>query len=157
MADGCAKMRLLLFNNDPTETSVKLVYPAHFLMQFQNVYAMVFGDLFPTQFIYAKKYEALTVLKQFQPEFLYDKQILDARPDLIEQNAFFLSKHREKQSDCGVETIISDNRIPKTGFYTVDKQIMQRMKIEFTKESLLKELFLSEYINSFLPKKEELA
>ena len=44
------------------------------------------GMLFPHKVAYAKKYESLTVRKQFQPVMYYDDFVLEVHPDWQKDN-----------------------------------------------------------------------
>ncbi len=45
----------------------------------------------------------------------------------------------------GVTTIITDDRIPKTGLYTIDKRNLELWGQDYTAESIIDELFFSRY------------
>ena len=152
MCDGSARMRVLLHNNNPKDTTVNMITPFHFVNSFRVFYERIFGALYPDSFVFAKKYEALTVLQQFQPYFLYEQNMVQDNPLVLKQNEILKQHLRDSRAVLGVDTIITDDRIPKSGLYTVDKQHMQKVGIkEYTSESILLELFHSQFVGIRLP------
>lgn len=152
MSDGSARMRVLLHNNDPKDFTVNMIFPFHFLNTYREFYRRIMGKLFPESFIYAKKYEELTVLKQFQPVFYYEDSMVEGIPKLVDQNERFCSFMQEKQAVLGKDRVITNNRIPKTGLYTIDKSRMQSWGItDYTAESILEELFYSQFATMCYP------
>ena len=57
MADGSAKMRILLSNNNKDDSSVNMAMVVMLLQSYKKVYSQVMGKLFPEKMVYAKKYE----------------------------------------------------------------------------------------------------
>ena len=86
MADGSSRMRILLINNDPEDSSVNMTLPMAILSSYKKVYTNIMGMLFPHKVAYAKKYESLTVRKQFQPVMYYDDFVLEVHPDWQKDN-----------------------------------------------------------------------
>ena len=146
MADGSAKMRILLINNDQNNPTINMMYSSVLLKMYKDVYTCVFGELFPDKMIYAKKYESLTVCKQFQPTLFYDNEMLKLLPDCKEQNDKMLAARQRNQEVLGIDTIVTDDRIPKTGLYTIDKQQMEKWGVEYTAEGIIDELFFSRFV-----------
>ena len=116
------------------------------LKMYKDVYTCVFGELFPDKMVYAKKYESLTVCKQFQPTLFYDNEMLKLLPDCKEQNDKMLAARQRNQEVLGIDTIVTDDRIPKTGLYTIDKQQMEKWGVEYTAEGIIDELFFSRFV-----------
>lgn len=52
-------------------------------------------------------------------------------------------RHREI---VGVDTVVTDDRIPKTGLYTIDKHNIEKWGIEYTEKSIINELFFSSFM-----------
>ncbi len=146
MVDGSARMRILLQNNDKNDSTVSMVYAQTFLRLFKNVYTYIMGGLFPNKIAYAKKYESLTVRGQFQPVPFYDSTILEIHPDWREENEKMLAAARNYQKIVGIDTVVTDDRIPKTGLYTIDKRQLEIWGIEYTAESVIDELFFSRFV-----------
>jgi len=146
MADGSARMRILLSNNDYNQASVNLLLPYVFLCLFREWYTEVIGDLFPEQFIYAKKYEALIVLKQFQPKYFYEDYLIEKYPELAEKVTNKVNIPEEGVN----KVIVTNDRIPKTGLYTIDKRILSKLYGEYSKETIINELFYSRYIYTMM-------
>lgn len=146
MADGSAKMRILLCNNDVNDLTVNMLYAGAMLRAYKNVYTYIMGELFPDKLIYAKKYESLAVRKQFHPAVFYDETILEAHPDWQEQNKILLNSLRNHRKALGIATVVTDDRIPKTGLNTLDKRIMDIWGVEYNVTSIIDELFSSRYM-----------
>ena len=147
MPDGSAKMRVLLINNDSDDPTINMVYARVWLDLYQDVYALIMSELFPEKMIYAKKYESLTVLRQFQPVVYYDKNVLDAHPDWQEKNKKMLTNLRDCRKILGIDTVVTDDRIPKTGLYTIDKRQMEKWGVPYTTDSIMNELFYSRFVS----------
>ena len=148
MADGSARMRILLSNNDPNQISVNLLLPSVFLWLYSKWYTEIIGDLFPEQFIYAKKYEALTVLTQFQPEYYYEDYLIEKYPELASK----LSDNVNIVEDGVNKVIVTNDRIPKTGLYTIDRRIVSKLYGGYSKETIIGELFYSRFIQTMIQK-----
>ena len=145
MADGSARMRILLINNDKDDSSVNMMLPQNILESYKEVYAKIMGRLFPQKVAYAKKYEALTVQRQFQPVQYYDDAVLKLHPDLKEDNSRLLRALQNHREIFGITTVMTDDRIPKTGLYTIDKHHLELWGQKYTAESIIDELFFSRY------------
>ncbi len=145
MADGSARMRILLINNDSEDSSINMLYSATVLNSYKEVYALVMGSLLPDKLSYAKKYESLTVRRQFNPILFYDDAVLEIHPDWQEENAKIFERLRVKRKIMGTDVVVTDDRIPKTGLYTIDKRQLEIWGVEYTSESILDELFLSRF------------
>ena len=152
MCDGSAKMRLLLQNNQANDSSVNMFLPFYMLDSYRVLYSHIMGNLFPQKFVYAKKYESLTVLKQFQPSFIYSHTVVGEHPELSKQNMTLASRMQADRSALGITSIITNDRIPKTGLYTIDKQAMEKWGItDYTADSIIEELFNSRFVRIGFP------
>ena len=145
MADGSAKMRLLLINNNPKMSSVNMMIPLITLKSYTEIYTKVMGTLFPHKIAYAKKYESLTVRKQFQPVMLYDDFTLELYPDLQQDNVQMWEAIQSHRKIFGTTTIVTDDRIPKTGLYTIDKRNLELWGHAYTAKAIIDDLFSSRY------------
>lgn len=145
MADGSARMRILLINNDQDDSSVNMVLPVTMLRMYKEAYTKVMGELFPHKIAYAKKYESLTVQQQFQPTLFYEDYVLEINPDLEEDNKKMLAALKEHRDVYGIKTVITDDRIPKTGLYTIDKRQLELCGLEYTADDYIDELFFSRF------------
>ena len=104
---------------------------------FEDVYSSILGDKFCSNFIEARKYEKLTVLKIFEPKIINNPS--DEYYDKFEQ---FSKQHNDKY---GSNIIINSNRIPMNDFYVIDKKALQERKIKYNDENLFAELFGTSY------------
>lgn len=146
MSDGSARMRILLINNDQGDSSVNMMFPITMLRLYKDIYTKIMGELFPHKIAYAKKYESLTVRQQFQPVLFYDEHVLELHPDWEEDNMKMLEALRSHRKVFGNTTVVTDDRIPKTGLYTIDKRQIELWGLEYTSESFIDELFFSRFI-----------
>jgi len=145
MADGSAKMRILLMNNDSSKPIVNMIHARTILGIYKKIYTDVFGHLFPSKIAYVKKYEAITVQSQFQPVSYYDDDVLELHPDWIEDNERFLASLENYRKAVGVDVVITDNRIPKTGLYTIDKRRFELLGLEYNSDTIVDTLFYSQF------------
>ena len=156
MADGSARMRILLINNNHDDSSVNMMLPATLLRSYKEIYTKIMSDLFPHKIAYAKKYESLTVRQQFQPVLFYDDFVLELHPDWQEDNKKMLEALRSHREVFGITTVVTDDRIPKTGLYTIDKRQLELWGLEYTAESIIDELFFSRFAEmGVIPMPEE--
>ncbi len=156
MADGSARMRVLLFNNDENNVSVNMTYADTVFGLYKEVYTDVMGAIFPHKFAYAKKYESLTVNRQFTPVFYYSDDVLELHPDWQEENNRMLEALQKKRKIMGVDTVLTSDRIPKNGLYTIDKRQLETWGMEFTASSMLDALFFSRFsLMGFAPIEDE--
>ncbi len=146
MADGCARMRILLINNDHDDPSVNMIFPITIKKLYEEVYTYIMGELFPAKIAYAKKYESLTVLKQFNPLLYYDEWTLELKPNLEEKNERMLDKIEKYQEAMGTDIVVTDDRIPKTGLYTIDKRQLELWGMDYNSETIIDELFFSKFV-----------
>ena len=146
MPDGSARMRILLLNNDQECSDVNMVYASTMMNLYKTVYAEIFNKVLPNKMAYAKKYESLTVRKQFHPVLLYDKDILAFHPEWVQDNQALLDSLDKHRTILGVDVVVTDDRIPKSGMYTIDKRNLEKWGVEYSSESLIDELFFSRFI-----------
>lgn len=145
MADGSSRMRVLLINNDENDSSVNMMLPATILHSYKEIYSKIMGNLFPHNIVYAKKYESLTVKRQFQPVMFYDEFALESNPEWQKDNIKILESLEKHRKIFGVTTVMTDDRIPKTGLYTIDKRQLELWKQDYTRETIINELFYSNF------------
>lgn len=145
MADGSARMRILLINNDANDNSVNMTNSMALINIFRDTYNQIMGELFPYKVAYAKKYESLTVLRQFEPVMYYTADILALHPELREKNDKMIQRLRIQRENLGVDKVVTDDRIPKTGLYTIDKRNMENWGIDYTAEAFIDMLFYSSF------------
>lgn len=147
MADGSARMRILLLSNNQDDLTVNMMYAAVLLKLFKEVYTYIFKEIFPDKMAYAKKYESLTIRKQFNPTLFYDSATLELLPEFREKNEKMISATKIHQELVGIDTVVTDDRIPKTGLYTIDKRQMEKWNEEYTAQSIIDELFFSKFVS----------
>ena len=151
MADGSARMRILLLNNDQNDSSVNMLYAGVMLQSYKAVYTYIMGELYPDKIAYAKKYESLAVRKQFYPVMFYDSHVLENHPDWEENNKKLLTSIRNHQAIMGVDIVVTDDRIPKTGLHTIDKRRLEILGMDYNAETIINELFFSRFVSLGVP------
>lgn len=104
------------------------------------------GFLFPDKLVYAKMYESLIVHKQFFPVVYYDKGVLDAHPDLQEDNKILINSIYKQREVLGTKIVVTNDRIPKVGLTTIDKRQFDLNEVEYTAETILNTLFYSKSV-----------
>lgn len=152
MADGSARMRLLLINNDQDDSTVNMILALTMLRSYKELYAKIMGGLFPHNLAYAKKYESLTVREQFQPVLYYDDHFLELNPELKDKNEKMIAALQRYRKIYGITTVVTDDRIPKTGLYTIDKRQIELWGEEYSAETIMDELFACRFMAMGIPK-----
>lgn len=142
MHDGSVRMRGLLWNKQPEDgEEINMAYVSTCFSKFQNIYTKIYEKVLRDEFIFAKKYEKLTTIKQFCPTYHLGNVEGDLR-NIEEQIKKIIKQH---QVEVGVDRVTTSDRIPKVGFYTVDKQFLERNNMEYNKENIAMMLFYCRY------------
>lgn len=141
MVDGSVRGRLLLIATPETadvDITSLFYYSSSFL---KKVYSLIFGDGYSEIFVYAQKYEKLTVLKQFVP--FYKLGTEDSESD---KNRYreYLENHKRKY---GNNLIMTSNRIPKSDYEIIDRKYFDELNIAYNTGNLYRELFYSAFMN----------
>lgn len=141
MLDGSVRGRLLLIATPETadvDITSLFYYSSSFL---KKVYSLIFGDGYSEIFVYAQKYEKLTVLKQFVP--FYKLGTEDSESD---KNRYreYLENHKRKY---GNNLIMTSNRIPKSDYEIIDRKYFDELNIAYNTGNLYRELFYSAFMN----------
>ena len=132
MSDGSVKGRIILVSfGQSNEVKVDISSLLIVVDVFKKIYSMIFDESHLKSFIYALKYEKLTVLKQFIPYYSF------------KQNGYlkfteYLNKHIEKY---GNNLIVNGGRYPYVGLKTIDKKYFDDKKEKYNYENLLNRLF----------------
>lgn len=141
MLDGSVRGRLLLIATPETadvDITSLFYYSGSFL---RKVYSLIFGDSYSEIFVYAQKYEKLTVLKQFVP--FYKLGTDDSESD---KNRYreYLKNHKRKY---GNNLIMTSNRVPKSDYEIIDRKYFDELNMAYNTENLYHELFYSAFMN----------
>ena len=146
LPDGSAKMRLLIFNNNLDSKSVNLGMLESVLSEYKKVYKSIMGSLLPDKFIYAKRYEELTVLKQFQPIVIFETQNEQFVDKAKELNNSLDYARKLDQKQRGVFTALTDSRIPPTGLQYIDKEQLEKWSCSYTCDDIIDSLIHSSFM-----------
>lgn len=140
MCDGSVRLRTILVTNSKDE-KVDISIIVYLRSICQKIYAEIFGKDFAKIFIYAQKYERLTIIKQFVP--CYRIQADESMETIVSLNRS-LAEHRRKY---GNNLIIESNRVPKNDYFIIDKRWFDLRKLKYNFSNLVEQLFSSEYFN----------
>ena len=136
LSDGSFRCRILICSKP--ESSIGDITPITYIHSlFAEIYEIVFGKNIVSNFIEAKKYEKLTVLKLFQP-----KMMIIGETKYIEKFDKLFKDHLIKY---GNNIIFNNNRIPLNGFINIDKALFDLNDVKFNDKNLYSELFYSSY------------
>lgn len=136
LPDGSFKCRIIISaEQDSSIANISQILTINTL--FKKIYKIVFNNKLINVFVEAKWYEKLTVLKLFQPKILVKED--DEFKSTFDN---FYNNHLIKY---GNNVVINNNRIPMTGFYTIDNSLFSLNKIKFNEENLLNQLFCNPY------------
>jgi hypothetical protein len=136
LPDGSFRCRIIICSEtDSSIAYISLITLIHSL--FKEIYAIVFGNNFVSNFIEAKKYEKLTVLKLFQP-----KIAVTGESKYVEKFNKLFNDHIMKY---GNNIIANNNRIPLNGFINIDKSLFDLNKVKFNNDNLYGQLFYTSY------------
>jgi len=132
MDDGSVKCRICLFADKDGMTEISSLITSFRL--FREMYSKIFRDSIESNFIYARKYEKLVVIKQFTPYYR-----------VLEGDDFdtYLRRHIDKY---GNNLIVNGNRIPDNDFDLLDKRYFDRNNLEYHTDSIIEELFRSAHL-----------
>ena len=131
MDDGSVRCRILLYSKaTETKGNVNIGDISVVNDLYLDMYKTFFEKELKSSFISAKKYEQLTVLKQFTPK-LYGSTLQE-----------YTKKQIEKY---GNNLIVSGNRYPRMGFMTIDKKLFDDNHVKFTCKNILNQLFATKY------------
>ena len=108
-------------------------WPFFFQFPFRKIYELIFRDYLNGNFIYAKKYAELVVLKQFTPFF---------NDGLADRLGMRLEDHIAKY---GNNLVVCGNRMPYNDYWIIDKRYMDSLDLEFTVDEIISELFHDAY------------
>ena len=132
LPDGSFRCRIIICSETDSSiasiSSITMIYSL-----FREIYEIVFGKNFLSNFIEAKKYEKLTVLKLFQP-----KIVVTGETKYAEQFNKLFKDHLIKY---GNNIVSNNNRIPLNGFINIDKSLFDLNKIKFNNDNLYGQLF----------------
>ncbi|MGN0613919.1 MAG: helix-turn-helix domain-containing protein [Porcipelethomonas sp.] len=141
MCDGSIKGRVIL-NNIDNNPEADISYIGFWICNvFKEIYKIFFGEKFYRIFVYAQKYEKLTVLKQFIPYYRLDDTSSDDDKKYFSR---YLENHKLKY---GNNLIVDSNRFPKNDYLVIDKTVFNSNRKKYNNDNLLSELFSSEHFN----------
>lgn len=136
LPDGSFRSRVIIVSEkDSSVANISSITLIRSL--FYKIYKTVFGDSFIDNFIESQHYEKLTVLKLFQPKILVENT--DKYKHIFDE---YYNEHLLKY---GNNIIVNSNRVPISGFFTIDKSLLELNKIKFNSENLYFQLFYTTY------------
>ena len=120
MHDGSVKLRIVMFVDEEGFSNVLQI--PYIISKYIDIYNEIMGKALEEDFIEAKKYEKLTVVKQFKPMYQMNENDLDG---IIESAEYNYENHVKKY---GNNIIVSSSRKPYDGFYTLDREIIKEIR-----------------------------
>lgn len=136
LPDGSFRCRVIISSQQQSSVaSISSIFMINSL--FAKIYKIVFGDSFAKNFIEAKKYEKLTVLKLFHPKIMIGENDKDQK--------LFDNYYKNHCSKYGNNIIVNSNKIPLSGFSTLDKALFESNKVKFNSDNLYFQLFYTNY------------
>ena len=141
MKDGSVRMRFILTSDNNSEQNISMASALLLHGKFKEVYSYIFKEELSSSFIYAKYYEKLKVLKQFHPILFYENEVSDA--DSLNNYRKALEDHIRQ---TGHDIVITDDRIPKTGLYYIDRYFFEKNGLEFSEKEIIDVLFGSRFV-----------
>ena len=108
---------------------------------FKEIYSTIVGDEFEKNFVYAKKYDKLTVLKQFIPYYYLD--------GTNSENVLTAYKQLEsvQTTKYGVNHVVVGNRFPSNGYLLIDQHLFDEFGIEWNTHNIIRELISTVFDN----------
>ena len=135
LADGSVRARILLFSAcNKKEVVVDNAITVGLKDIYEDIYKIIFGDELIKKYVYARKYEKLTVLKQFKAEYVN-------RGDIFDQ---YNLEHSQKY---GANHIVNCSRIPWNDYMTIDKRYFNKIGIPYDSKHLYSQLFEYQFFN----------
>lgn len=135
LADGSIRSRILLFSDcNDKEVTIDNTIILGLMEIYKGIYKAIFRDELIKQFVYARKYEKLTVLKQFKAEYKNRGDILDK----------YNLEHNQKY---GSNYIVNCSRIPWNDYQTIDKRYFNMIGRPYNLEELYSQLFEYQFFN----------
>lgn len=132
MNDGSMKYRYCLFGDSNGYVEMSSLISTAF--KFRDIYRMVFKTSLTDNFVYARRYEELTVLKQFTPYY---------KDELGELTGFVLAEHIKKY---GNSLIVSGTRIPFTDYEVIDRRSIPKRDGDDDTDKIIQYLFSDGFI-----------
>lgn len=145
MMDGSVKFRIMIVKNTSHDYEINMIHSVYIARQFEEFYKAIFGDVLKEVFIGAKKYESLACIEQFYPRFYYDDYMTQDNSDLMEKDIKIRKIIREYSKYAAADVVITNNRIPKNGFYSIARSLFNQEDYPMTTDNLLLELFESSF------------
>ena len=133
LSDGSVRFRIIIINTDnPCKASITSIGSLTYI--FQEIYFAIVGADFDKNIVYARKYEKLSVLRQFRPYFYLDetnpKNVIKAYGELEESQSV----------KYGENHIVVGNRFPSDGYLLIDQHLFDEFGLEWNTHTIIKEL-----------------
>lgn len=140
MDDGSVRLRILLSTKDNSKQA-SITGIDTLLYCFREIYSTIVGNDFDKHFVYAQKYERLTVLRQFAPYYSYNGNDSEETKDIYDQ---LEKNHVMKYGD---NNIVIGNRSPANGYLLLNNHWFDQFKIDWETNSIIQILFRSQFQN----------
>lgn len=155
MSDGSVRLRLILWNDQfDGKNRVNMINTLMALETFRNVYEKMFDWVFQEIFVYAKKYENMTITKQFYPYYRIENSTVSTVDGLTEIDEFFERAEQYQRESVGINVICSGDRVPKVGFRLIDQRLLSKKNEIFSAENIINNLFFCSFFDWTMVEKE---
>ena len=142
MLDGSVKYRMpLCYDANSKKNSCNITFISTIAGAFADIYEYIFGKSFADLFVYAYKYQKLTVLKQFRPYYYLGEQ---NDPEIVQKIRAVEKLQKEKYGD---NLIVEGNRIPPNKYTLIDRHYLNKFKVPYNSQELIMALFTNAYQN----------
>ena len=140
MLDGSVKYRMpLCYDANSKKNSCNITFISTIAGAFADIYEYIFGKSFADLFVYAYKYQKLTVLKQFRPYYYLGEQ---NDPEIVQKIRAVEKLQKEKYGD---NLIVEGNRIPPNKYTLIDRHYLNKFKVPYNSQELIMALFTNAY------------
>ena len=131
MPDGSAKFRLCLFADDKGRVEVSSLIALSKV--FEDIYRQIFEDKLQDNFICARRYEKMTVLKQFYP--YYTSIVAEAMG----------VDYKENTAKYGRSLVVTDIRWPINDYQVIDRGYFTGRNVEYSITEVIHSLFANNF------------
>lgn len=133
MPDGSVKLRICLFADMQTgKADISVLHS--FRKAFRYIYSQIFQNGLEKNYIYARKFEKLAVIKQFTPYY---------STHAFSEFKTYLKEHIAKY---GNNLILNGSRTPYNDFSIIDRRYIESFGLKFIASNIIDELFYTAYL-----------
>lgn len=144
MADGSCRFRLVLLNNDKTNSDFDMYNTMDNFICFEKIYQYLFKDIIQDTFIYALKKQKLNVYKQFKPYIKFENNNQNSISE-DDKDVYFADANTHNEV-LGKDCVVTNDSIPKFDFEKIDKKYIELVREKFSSEDIIGSLFSCHFL-----------